>query len=321
MPILSILIVSYNTCDLTLACLDSVQEAAQKIDYEVILVDNASSDGSVEKIKGKYPWVRLIANPENTGYSKANNLGMQMAKGDIWVLLNPDTIVDRDVFQHILNGFSQHPEAGALAPQLTNHDGTLQPSWGKFASAWTEFFFQSFLFKLLPAPFPVGRRVHPLQAPAYRRAHPVDWASGACLAVRRRVIEKTGGFDENIFMYGEDMELCWRIKESGHEIWFWPDARVAHLGNVSSKSDYSSWIQRYTKGNLDFIQGHSAANGEKMAACFILLGSLLRRIIWFFLGWVLPSVKIQALQRQTGYGLSTRIALDVLFPTGKKSIR
>jgi N-acetylglucosaminyl-diphospho-decaprenol L-rhamnosyltransferase len=276
---------------------------------EVIIIDNGSTDGSVEMMKNDFPFFRLIQNLENVGFSKANNQGMRMANGDILILLNSDTIVLENTFPKIVDGFAQNSNVGVIAPQLLNPDGSIQPSWGIFACAWTEFLFQTFLFKIIPAPFPLGKKIHPLQKKNYSTAHPVAWASGACLAVRREVVEAAGMLDEGRFMYGEDMEWCWRIRQKGFDVLFWPDAKIIHLGNASSKKDFTTWIQRYTTGNLQFIQEHNSRLDYLASAGFVFFGSILRFFLWSIIGISNLGKKTEAEQRISGYRSAIQIAL------------
>jgi N-acetylglucosaminyl-diphospho-decaprenol L-rhamnosyltransferase len=298
---LSILIVNFNTCALTLSCLATVQKALKDLDHEIILVDNASKDDSVLKISEAFPTVKILQNSRNVGFSRANNQGLQRVKGDIIFLINSDTLVLPNTFKAITAGFQAYPAAGMIIPQLLNLDGSLQPSWGQFASAWTEFFFQTFLFKFLPSPYPLGRTVHPWQAASYCRPHSIPWASGACMAVRREVIEKAGMLDDGIFMYGEDMEWCWRIRQSGYEIVFWPDAKLTHIGGGSSKKNYSSWIERSTRGNLRFIQQTRGQVELRWAGLWVCMGSGVRRLIWSMVPLFRPSKKAEAADRKAGY--------------------
>jgi hypothetical protein len=298
---LSIIIVNYNTHDLLAESLRSIWAARGTLTAEVWVVDNASTDGSEAMVRADFPDVRLIVNEQNVGFARANNQALRQATGTVWLLLNPDTCVRPGALEAICAAFVRQPDAGIIAPQLLNADGTLQPSCGRFASAWTEFVFQTFLFRLLPSAYPLGKRVHPWQWAAYHQARPVDWASGACLAIRRVVAEQAGLLDETIFMYGEDMEWCWRVRQAGYAVWYWPEAQIVHYGQQASHQDYGAWIVRYTMGHLGFVTRCRSPLTARLTALFICIGSLLRIGLWRGIRLVRPTRRVEAEQRAHGY--------------------
>lgn len=293
-------------------CLTSVYADLIDIDAECFVVDNASSDGSVAAVQSDFPKVSIICNDSNTGFSHANNQALRIAKGKICLLLNSDTIPQPGFVSAILEAFQTLPNAGVIGLKLLNPDNTIQPSWGNFASAWTEFIFQSFLFKLVPASFPLGRQIHSIETNGYVASHPVDWVTGACLAVRREVLERAGFLDESNFMYGEDMEWCWRINKAGYKVWFWTDGSVVHLARQSSQRNYTSWISRYTQGQLMFIGQHRSLIEFRLAGLFVCLGSILRILIWTFVPILKKARKNEASQRRTGYFLALKMGFQAL---------
>lgn len=294
---ISVVIINYNTCDLLRDCLSSMVHLAEIMDIWV--VDNASTDGSVEMIKEQYPTVNLIVNNENLGFVKANNQAFEKVKGEFVILLNSDTVVHSGWLDALRNAFS-NPHVGAACPQLLNEDGSIQPSWGRFPSVWSEFIFQSYLYKLFPFRMAWGKRIHPILSREYSTRHPVDWGSAACLAVRREAMQRVGGLDEEIFMYGEDVEWCWRIRQAGYQILFTPQAKVTHLSGKSSKRDFTSWIRRYTRSQLYLLQRLHGKNA-RWAGIFVVLGSVFRAFLWCWLA-LLPSKWREAGQRLRGYG-------------------
>jgi GT2 family glycosyltransferase len=299
--ICSIIIVNYNTCQLLLDCLHSVVENTAGMPVEIWVVDNASTDSSVAIVQSSFPEVHLIANDTNLGYARANNQALAQVGGDILLLLNPDTQLRSSVFNALEQVFESNAAIGAVGPQLLNADGSIQPSYGRFASAWTEFLFQTFLFKVIPPPFPIGEVVHPLQRRQYKNMHEVDWVTGACLAIRKEVIERIGLLDEAFFMYGEDMEWCWRARQAGYKVCYQPAAQVIHYSRQASKQDYRVWITRYTDGQIRFI-GKTRPQGYKIVfGIWICLGSLLRIVLWTGLKWLIPNRRDEAQQRIDGY--------------------
>jgi GT2 family glycosyltransferase len=268
---------------------------------EVWVVDNASADGSADLVKREFPQVRLIVNETNQGFSRANNQAMRQAQGKTWVLLNPDTIVQPGAFQSLSEVFDHETSVGVVGPQLLNPDRSIQPSFGQFSSPWTEFFFQFYLYKFLPSPFPLGKQVNSMQKKEYQQAKTVDWVSGACMAVSPEAARRVGFFDETLFMYGEDMEFCWRVAQAGYSTLFYPDAKVIHLSRQASRREYSTWISRYTRGQLMFIHRHRTKVEFRLAGLCVVLGSLIRSILWGGIKIIKPNRRLEANQRQAGY--------------------
>ncbi len=306
---ISVIIVSYNTKDLIVQCVRSIMTSIKLDQFEVILVDNASSDGTVERIRQEYPGMTIIQNDRNIGYASANNQGLRMAQGKILVLLNSDTIVNPDTFYEIANGFQRNTNAGAIGPMLINDDGSIQPSFAKFLTLWSEFLFQTFLFKFVPSPLVLGQKILPVQEALYTQSHPVDWVTGACLAIRREVYEQVGGLSGDLFMYGEDMEWCWRIRKAGFQVVYWPDARVTHLSGRSSKKNYESWIRNYTYGNLYFAYHNLKYWHLRLLGALVCAGSLLRISLWGTIGLLQPDRKDEITQRVKGYKIAIALGL------------
>ncbi len=148
---------------------------------------------------------------------------------------------------------------------------------------------------------------------SYKYAHPVDWASGACLVVRRSVLEKTGGFDENIFMYGEDVDLCWRIWKAGFQVWFWPYGEVIHFDKSASNRNYEDWITNYTKGVLYFYNKNRSRGTLVLCGLFICLGSILRQILWSGIYLISTKRRIEIAQRLRGYRIATHLGYRAIF--------
>jgi len=309
---LSIIIVNYNTQALLAACLRSVFVALDSVSAEVWVVDNTSADDSVQTVRSEFPTVQLIVNQQNVGFARANNQALRQAQGRVWVLLNPDTQVAPEALLALRQAFVTKPAAGIIGPQLLNADGSVQPSCGEFASPRTEFVFQFFLFKLFPSAFPLGSQVHPWQVADYQRARRVDWVSGACLAIRREAAEKVGLLDESIFMYGEDMEWCWRVRQAGYSVWFWPESKVTHYAHQASHSNYATWITNYTTGHLSFVTRYRSRTSAALVALMICVGSVLRIGLWTLIERLRPGLRHQASQRILGYQQAFRLGSRVL---------
>ena len=234
-PRVSIIIVNWNTRDITRACLRSIAEHAGT-DYEVIVVDNASSDGSAEMIRAEFPAARLLANATNVGFGRANNQAMRVARGQFFFLLNSDTVLIDDAVQRLVNLMAADNSVGIAGCKLLFEDRSLQASCSRFPAIRVALLEELMLYKLLP------RR---LQGElllggywAHDHARDVDAVWGAAMLVRREVFEQTGGFDESIFMYGEDLEWCRRVRDHGWRVTFTPEVAIVHLNHKSSEQRY-----------------------------------------------------------------------------------
>jgi N-acetylglucosaminyl-diphospho-decaprenol L-rhamnosyltransferase len=231
---LSVIIVSYNTSDLLSNCLASIEAWFEASDTtgEVIVVDNASTDGTSAMLKRRFPSVRLITNGHNAGFAAANNQGMRWARGRHMLLLNPDTTVVADAFGALSSFLDKHPDAGIAGPRLRYPDGSTQSSRRRFPTRLTGFL-ESTLIQDYWSDNRVLRRYYMADTSDGER-HDVDWLVGACLIVRREAIESAGLLDERYFMYSEEIEWCYRIKQHGWRVVYVPDATVVHHEGSSS---------------------------------------------------------------------------------------
>ena len=257
-PILSIIVVNWNTREITRACLASVREHLGTIPYEVLVVDNASSDGSAEMVRHDFPWVRLLANDENVGFGRANNQAMRVARGEYFFLLNSDTLLSDDSLEKMVRWMETEPEVGIAGCKLLNEDRTGQISCTRFPSLRTSIFEELLLYKLVSR----KRQGEILLGGYWDHDHPrdVDALWGAAMLVRRRVFEETGGFDEGIFMYGEDLEWCMRVRDRGWRIHFNPVCRIVHLDHRSSNIRYGDTrVDLSLQRGYDLYRRHNGA--------------------------------------------------------------
>lgn len=250
---LSIIIVTFNTKTLTSRCLESIikiyKKELQNGEYEIIVVDNASTDGSVNEIKNQFAsWrtkiknLSVIENKENMGFSAGNNIGAKHAKGENLLFLNSDCILQDDGLLRMVDTISSDKSIGILGGKLMNNDGSEQLSAGKFYSL------KYVLLMLL------GFEKMGLFRFSPKDLRPVDWVSGACLMIKKDIFKKLQGFDENIFMYMEDMELCFRVKKLGLKVIFFSDIKIKHLSFGSSSRSFA--VQSIYKGLLYFYKKH-----------------------------------------------------------------
>lgn len=285
---LSVVIVSYNTKNLLKSCLVSIIQSskAPSLDtrVEIIVVDNASTDGSLEMVKKNYPAVRVIENKTNKGFSGANNQGMHKAKGQYILLLNSDTRVTHSFFQELDVVMKEYKEAGVIGCRLLNPDGSLQQSFGYFPSLiriflWMSFFDDvPFISKFIPS-------YHVRNAYWYTKAQRVDWVSGACMLVSKRILAKAGEFDERYFMYGEEVEWSFRIKKAGFAIIYTPVPFLYHDKGASGKGKTSGIVEEFDS-ILRFYQIHKPVWQLITVRLFLQYGALLRLIVF---GIISPS--------------------------------
>lgn len=251
---LSVIVVSWNTLVLLRHCLETLQQDIAGIDSEVFVVDNASADGSAQMVASEFPQVTLIANQENYGFARANNQALGSASGRNIMLLNPDTEVQPGAINALLNFLETHPRAGVVAPQLLNSDGSIQRSCRQFPT------FLGMLYELLGLSklFPANTRFRQYKMLDWNHddERQVDQPEGACLLLRREVIEQVGNLDEGFFMLFEEVDWCYRIKQAGWEIWFTPAARIIHHYGQSIKQVKARMIISSHRGLYRFWQKH-----------------------------------------------------------------
>jgi len=260
---LSIIIVSWNTKELLKQCLESIiHNANPKILTEVVVVDNGSRDGSIGMMKRLIDGnsrefakicddsceIKLIENKENLGFTKANNQGIKIAKGEYIMLLNSDTIVKPGAIERLLTELSDRKEISIIGPRLLNADGTPQPNCGKFPSL------PVVAVMLFLEHFCGGKYVR--CSPA--KSCFVDWLMGAAFVARKEVFDKIGGLDENIFMYMEEVEWFYRASMAGFKTYFLKEAEIVHLGRGSSKSGKTEPILNIYRGIIYFYKRHKS---------------------------------------------------------------
>ncbi len=235
---ISIIIVNWNTRDLLQNCLESIFKTICDISYEIIVVDNASRDGSAAMLKEKYPQARLIENKENRGFGTANNQGMRIMTGRYALLLNTDTALTENAVCELYIFMENHPEVAMACGQLLNADGSKQNSVASFPNLLTLLTNTSLLEYLFPKSYPSKRY-------SYDRPIEVDSCIGACLLVRREAIEDVGMFDERYFFFFEETDWAYQMRNAGWKIFHVPTALIYHLQGQSIGSDVQSRIAFY----------------------------------------------------------------------------
>ncbi len=274
---LSISVVNWNTKDILRNCLKSIYVSTHKIDYEIFVVDNASSDGSPEMVEKTFPKVKLIRNKENLGFAKANNQVIKLGNGRYILLLNSDTIVLDEALDKMVEFMNDHPDAGAAGCRLLNSDGTLQVSASEFPRLFSLYWTNSLLRRIFPKK-KVGAVIS--EPHFYSRTQEVDWILGAAFILPKSVIKQIGSLDDEFFMYGEEVDLCYRIKKSGWKIYFYPEAKIIHLLGVSEKKVNDKTIARRVKANCYYYGKRYGFVGSILVCCFLMFSSGRRLMIW-----------------------------------------
>jgi GT2 family glycosyltransferase len=273
---LAIVVINWNTRELLRQCLQSLcmtsvalppsfgEDDATVLTFgpyraQVFVVDNASSDASVQMVRERFPWVHLIENDENVGFARANNQAIRQSSGRYVLLLNSDTEVHRGAVETLVAFMETNPQAGAAGARLLNADGSLQPSVHPMLTPWREFWRLMFLDKLVRRAT-YGPKLWRATAP-----QPVEVIKGACLLLRRNALDQVGLLDESFFFYTEEVDLCYRLAQAGWQLWWVPAATVIHYGEASSKqAAQAMYLQLYRSK----IQFYRKFGGKTRADCF-----------------------------------------------------
>lgn len=248
---LSISIVSWNTRDILDQCLASVYDTADGLKLEVIVVDNASIDGSADMVREKYPRAIVIANTENRGFAAANNQALEIARGRYFLLLNPDTVCRPGALETLIGFMDSKPRCGAAGPMVLNPDGSLQYSWARFPSFWNEI--RGKLDRRIAGVSQVPKTPDEVRALGAFR---VDWVGGCCLMARRDAIAQVGPMDESLFMYCEETDWCMRFSKAGWEVWVEPAAEIIHFGGQSSAQIPEEAARRLRASKKRYFEKH-----------------------------------------------------------------
>ncbi|MDR6720364.1 glycosyltransferase family 2 protein [Paenibacillus sp. 2003] len=271
----SIIIVNYNTRQLTLDCLDSVYAFNTSYSYEVIVVDNASHDDSVQAIRKVYPQVHLIANKDNTGFAVANNQGMKVANGRYILLLNSDTVVQPDTLQTMVGFMDCHPEMGASGCKVILPDGSLDKACKRgFPTPSASFYYAFGISRLFPDRPKFNQ--YQLGHLSPDDEYPVDCLVGAFMLVRRETIDQVGGLDETFFMYGEDIDWCYRIKEAGWGIFYYPRTYIVHYKGGSARRKPLKITYEFHRAMWVFHRKHYAKNYNLLMNTAVWMGISLK---------------------------------------------
>jgi len=277
-PDLSIVIVSYNTREMLRDCLNALPAGAQGLTTEVFVVDNNSPDGSIEMVQKEFPSAICIANRDNAGFTKANNQALKLAQGEFVVILNPDTETELRSMTTLVNFLREHPDTVAVGPKLLNTDGSLQHNGRRFPTPYREFLGHSGLANWNRVKFDremeYGREDFNLLAE-------VDQVSGACMMVPKRVMDEVGMLSEDFYMYYEEVEWCWRIRQAGYKVYYVPNARVVHHWMGSVRQASHAMTARMFKSALTYYQKTGTPRQRLAIRGVIVMGLAKYQFIYF----------------------------------------
>jgi GT2 family glycosyltransferase len=275
-PKLSIIIVSYNTKELLRECLFSLFDSLKNFNFETIVVDNDSKDGSAEEVQNRFPKVKLIRNQKNEGFAVANNQALRLMRGKYAVLLNPDTLIVDSSLTKMVKFLEEHKRVGILGCKIVNPDGSSQASafplptlkdllLSGFAAGWI---FWGRCIQRYSSRYYVSQKL-PVK---------VGWVSGACLMVRKRIIDEIGLLDENFFLFSEDVDWCIRANRKGWAVVFYPEAIIIHYGGQSAQKNLALKISSFYQKRFYFGKKHFGRFALlilKLSSFFELIGKLL----------------------------------------------
>lgn len=302
MPDLSILVVNWNVRDLLRRCLQSILANLPACQLEIIVVDNGSTDGSVEMVRTEFPQVHLIANPDNRGFPAANNQGLAVARGRYVLLLNPDTEVVGNALETMVAFADAHPDVGVVGPMLLNPDGTVQSSRRRFPTLLTAVFESTWLQPY--APRRLLARYYVLDRPD-DEVQDVDWVTGAALMARREAIEQVGPLDEGFFMYSEELDWCRRFREAGWRVVYLPTARVIHYGGKSSEQVLPARHIHFQRSKIRYFRKYHGAIAAGVLWA-VIVGNYLWQIGVEGAKWLVGHKRSLRAERIAAYGQVVR---------------
>lgn len=256
----AVIIVNWNTRELLARCVRSVLESISPTEVEIVVVDNASTDGSLDMLRERFPQVRRLANASNVGFGQANNLAAAACSTPYLLLLNSDAQLQAETLSRLLGLAEDRPRLAVAGAQLRNPDSSFQSSHFRFPSLWRQFLVLSGAGRWLLRP-----RYPSFGPQADQGPQCVDWVSGACMLVRSEAFVACGGFDRGYFMYGEEMDLCYRLRQAGWEVWYHPAAVALHEGAGSQAQVPTSREAQLYRGTVRFFRSHYGA----LPACLL----------------------------------------------------
>jgi GT2 family glycosyltransferase len=288
-PQVAVVVVSYNTRDVLLTCLASVIESSRLSDFEIVVVDNASTDGSLQAVRHTYPQVTTIANPTNAGFGVACNQAIRATTAPLILLLNSDATITIESFQALQDAVNANAHCAAAGCRIVNSDGAETTNTRNFLTALNQAAEQSGVlgwtnWKYL-------RRTHQPILDSNKQDCSVDWIDGACLMVRRAALDEVGLFDEEFFMYSEDEDLCIRLRQHGWTICYTATATASHHGGASTSQNKFEMLRQFYRSQMQFLSKH---RGRRAASVY----AIALRTILCLKSWLLPDRSRRAMARE-----------------------
>ena len=294
-PDVSVIIVNWNTKDLVLKCINSAIETKDAFSQEIIVVDNASSDGSAEAIERDYPDVKVIRNEKNYGFARANNIGIEKSKGRYVCLVNSDVQVMSRTIGYLIDYMDKNPHAGIAGPKILWPDLTLQDSCRKYPTLWTKFCDTAALHRLFPntAAFS-GEHMKYF---AHDRIMKVDSLAGCFMMIRQAALKEVGRFDEQYYIYSEETDLCKRFHAAGWDIMFLPEVRVVHHHGASTAKDPIKYAVLQQRSLLKYWKKHHSLTSQACLYALLFIHHAIRYASLHLVRAVAPATTDKTAQR------------------------
>jgi len=273
---LSVIIVNFETPDYTRRCIESIYRNKPSFSFEIILIDNGSRDGSFEALRARFPEVAAIETGENLGFARANNLGINNARGKYVLLLNSDTKILDDALERMVADLEADPAAGAVGPRQLDGRGKLQLSWGSFPTFVAEIFRKVLHHRLSLNDF----KVRDYLETKFAGKNEVGWVSGSCLMAPKETLVEAGLLDPHFFMYFEDIDLCERIRRTGKEIHFNSDITIVHYGGVSAKKNLLHVLVEYRHSQIYFTKKYYGLGGVALLKTLLFAKNSANFVRW-----------------------------------------
>jgi GT2 family glycosyltransferase len=302
-PIVSVVIVNWNTRQFLLDCIASMRSATTRTSTEIIVVDNASHDGSQQALREAYPDVKLIENSENLGFAKANNIGFADAQGRAFCIVNTDVIALDGVIDRLWEYVDTHPNVGMVGPRTLNRDMEIRRNCRRFPALSNALGDYLWLKRLLPRSERFQGRALPLET--YQHTHDAEVLSGCFLMVRRDAIEQVGALDEDFFFYGEDTDWCKRFHDAGWGIVYLPQAEAIHFGGGSTAAYPVKYYLTMEKADLLYWQKHSTPRRRAAYVAIKVVYHVVSVPGWLLIWLSRPTRRPQASLRLRGHLINT----------------
>jgi len=304
----SIIVVAWNVRDLLHKCLESVYEQTEDIEFEIIYVDNASTDGSVEMVRNQFPTVRIIKNDENKGFIVANNQGIEISEGRYVLLLNSDTVILKNAIAKTMKFADEHPDAAVVGCRVLNPDRTLQRTCAMYHSVLNMLLSATYLYKIFPKSKFFGREE--MTWWEFNDVREVEVVYGCFSLVRKDPINQVGLMDPRYFVYGDDPDWCYRFHKAGWKVMFTPEAEIIHYGGRNTRCMAEKFRLQLCGSTLIFMKKHKGVFAFYLASIFQAFFFILRVPFWLAIGLIKSSERREAFSRVKTYSLGAFYCLS-----------